>query len=81
MNEIGLEHPYVCVNLDWWPDSKCDYGNCSWTGAGMNALDFGDDILRQAARSLSGDSYAFLRVGGTLQDHIRYNMSASEQHW
>jgi len=37
LNEIGIDHPFVCVNLDWWPDSKCDYGNCSWTGAELSA--------------------------------------------
>ena len=81
LNEIGIEHPFVCVNLDWWPDSKCDYGNCSWSGAGINKLDFENEVLVQAAIALSGDSFALLRVGGTLQDHIHYNLNATGQHW
>ena len=22
LNIIGIKHPYVCANFDWWPDSK-----------------------------------------------------------
>ena len=22
LNQIGIKHPYVCANFDWWPDSK-----------------------------------------------------------
>ena len=22
LNEIGVKHPFVCANFDWWPDSK-----------------------------------------------------------
>lgn len=22
LNTIGLDHPYVCANFDWWPDVK-----------------------------------------------------------
>jgi hypothetical protein len=47
----------------------------------MNKLDFENEILIQAARALSGDSFGLLRVGGTLQDHIHYNLNATEQHW
>lgn len=24
LNTIGLDHPYVCANFDWWPDTKVD---------------------------------------------------------
>jgi len=47
----------------------------------MNELDFENEFLVQAAKSLSGNSFGLLRVGGTLQDHIHYNMSATSQHW
>ncbi|CBY32990.1 unnamed protein product [Oikopleura dioica] len=46
----------------------------------MNELDFENEFLVQAAKSLSGNSFGLLRVGGTLQDHIHYNMSATSQH-
>jgi len=26
LNKIGLDHPYVCANFDWWPDSKVNSG-------------------------------------------------------
>ena len=26
LNEIGMKHPFVCANFDWWPNEKCDYG-------------------------------------------------------
>ena len=34
VNVIGIDHPFVCVNFDWWPNEKCDYGNCSWVDNG-----------------------------------------------
>ena len=43
----------MCANFDWWPDDKCDYGNCSWTGNGLNKINFDDVVLRQAARALA----------------------------
>ena len=67
----------MCANFDWWPDDKCDYGNCSWTGNGLNKINFDDVVLRQAARALAETgkrpgAYGLLRVGGSLQDHIKY---------
>ena len=47
LNVVGIDHPYVCANFDWWPDSKCDYGNCSWVGNGVNKIDFQNKILIQ----------------------------------
>ena len=47
LNVVGIDHPYVCANFDWWPDSKCDYGNCSWVGNGVNKIDFENKILIQ----------------------------------
>ena len=25
LNSIGIDHPYVCANFDWWPDNKCGF--------------------------------------------------------
>ena len=66
------EHPYVCANFDWWPNEKCDYGNCSWVGNGINKLDFDNKVLQQAATALSKNKHGLLRIGGSLQDHIRF---------
>ena len=51
LNVVGMEYPYVCANFDWWPDSKCDYGNCSWVGNGVNKIDFENKILIQVINS------------------------------
>ena len=47
LNYVGIDHPYVCSNFDWYPDTKCDYGNCSWIGNGMNKIDFENKVLIQ----------------------------------
>ena len=68
---IGKDHPYVCVNFDWWPDTKCDYGNCSWVDTGAMALDFDNSILNQASEMM-GPNFLY-RIGGTLADHVRFD--------
>ena len=25
LNSIGIDHPYVCANFDWWPDNKSGF--------------------------------------------------------
>ena len=47
LNTVGINYPYVCSNFDWYPDTKCDYGNCSWVGNGLNKIDFKNKILIQ----------------------------------
>ena len=48
---------FVCVNMDWWPPEKCDYGKCAWGNA---------SILRYAPSipgfSLPTHSYALMRM-------------------
>ena len=70
----GLDHEidskFACVTLDWWPNEKCDYGNCSWVGGSINNLRFDDHLLIRALKSLNGR----LRVGGTLSDQVVYKM-------
>ena len=86
LNKIGLEHPFVCANFDWWPDEKCDYGNCSWVGNGINKLDFDNEVLQAAATALStsstgyGANFGLLRIGGSLQDHINYDFTTMDEH-
>lgn len=26
---------FICSTLDWWPQDKCDYGQCPWGNAGL----------------------------------------------
>ena len=47
LNTVGINYPYVCSNFDWYPDTKCDYGNCSWVGNGLNKIDFENKVLVQ----------------------------------
>lgn len=63
---------FVCVALDWWPDGKCDYGRCPWSGASMLNVDLRDPLLLSAARRLSP---FLLRLGGSLADHVTYEES------
>ena len=96
LNVVGIDHPYVCANFDWWPDSKCDYGNCSWVGNGVNKIDFENKILIQvtelivfwllvkislkAATALSQNVHGLLRIGGSLQDSVTYDFESKEEH-
>ena len=67
---------YICYNLDWWPDEKCDWGNCSWIGNSVNNLNFENNLLLNAAHELNG----ILRVGGTLSDQVIYKMNTKEDN-
>ncbi|CAG5077150.1 Oidioi.mRNA.OKI2018_I69.PAR.g8640.t1.cds [Oikopleura dioica] len=81
VNTIGVDHPFVCFTLDWWPDTKVSFGNASWIGTGLNQLDFQQPRLIQAARTLaSTHDYGLLRIGGTLQDSIIYDFNSSNRH-
>ena len=74
--ENRIDSNYVCVTLDWWPDAKCDFGNCSWTGGSVNQLRFDDSLLIDALAKLHGR----LRVGGTLSDQVVYQMKTKTDH-
>ena len=66
----------VCANFDFWPSTKCDYGNCSWVESGLMELDFENNILNQAADQL-GPGF-LLRIGGTLADHVQFDHTETE---
>ena len=57
-----INSKFVCYTLDWWPNEKCDWGNCSWVDTSVNKLRFDDQLLIDAAKQLKGR----IRVGGTL---------------
>ena len=58
-----------CVSLDWWPNAKCDFGDCSWVNASLLNIDLADPLLRSAIKALSP---VVLRVGGSLADQVVY---------
>lgn len=66
---------YVCVNLDWWPANKCNWGRCPWANASVLSADLRHPRLRNALAALAP---LHLRVGGTLQDSISYAMRDDE---
>eukprot|EP00404_Azadinium_spinosum_P054612 CAMPEP_0180795082 /NCGR_PEP_ID=MMETSP1038_2-20121128/55998_1 /TAXON_ID=632150 /ORGANISM="Azadinium spinosum, Strain 3D9" /LENGTH=541 /DNA_ID=CAMNT_0022833955 /DNA_START=1 /DNA_END=1622 /DNA_ORIENTATION=+ len=73
---------FVCVNLDWWPPSKCDYGRCPWGEASILNIDLASPRLRSGMRALAAASPSVgtltLRLGGSMADYIQYNTSAEE---
>jgi len=78
-----IEANYVCVNLDWWPKSKCDYGTCPWSGASVLHLDLTTPGLEDALQMLGGApaqkaaSGVRLRIGGSLSDLVHYTQLSS----
>jgi len=73
------DHSYVCATLDFWPSTKCDYGNCSWVDTGFMALDFENPILNQASELL-GPNFVY-RVGGTLADQVKFDSIDPSDTW
>ncbi|KAG6557785.1 hypothetical protein Mapa_000552 [Marchantia paleacea] len=66
-----IDETFLCATLDWWPSSKCNYGSCPWGHAGLLNLDLGNPLLE---RTLAGLAPFTIRIGGTLQDLIVYNV-------
>ncbi|KAL3691332.1 hypothetical protein R1sor_004983 [Riccia sorocarpa] len=62
---------FLCATLDWWPASKCDYGSCPSSGAGILDLDLENPRLE---KTLSGLAPFMVRLGGTLQDRVVYDV-------
>ena len=59
----------ACVSMDWWPNDKCDYGDCPWQNASLLTVDLTDPLLLAAVKALAPVA---LRVGGSLADQVTY---------
>ncbi|KAG0504341.1 hypothetical protein KC19_N040900 [Ceratodon purpureus] len=65
------DEAFICATLDWWPPDKCDYGSCAWGQVSLLNLDLSNPLLEKSLKAL----YPFrIRLGGTLQDHIVYDV-------
>ena len=64
------EEQFVCVNMDWWPSNKCNWGVCPWGDAGVLSSNLEDPDLIRLLSSFDG---VHLRIGGSLADQIVYD--------
>ncbi|XP_022971597.1 heparanase-like protein 1 [Cucurbita maxima] len=64
---------FVCLTLDIWPHDECRWSKlCVWDGhASMLNLDLTLPILNKAVQAFKS---VRIRVGGTLQDKLIYNV-------
>lgn len=72
------EETFICVCMDWWPETKCDYGWCPWGQAGILNQDLKHPGLINALKALSAESPVHLRMGGSTADLITYQVEGTE---
>ncbi|CAI9096495.1 OLC1v1032657C1 [Oldenlandia corymbosa var. corymbosa] len=65
---------FICATLDWWPQNKCDYGQCPWEKAGIFNLDLDNKILQNAIKAFG---HLRIRIGGSLEDQIVYQVGTA----
>lgn len=65
---------FVCVTLDWWPSTKCDYSWCPWHNSSVWAIDL--EEVQPYAKLLAP---FLLRIGGSLQDQYEFREECPEK--
>ena len=68
---------FACVNLDWWPPSKEDWGRRGWGNLSMLNIDLNHPGLNRAVMAFRGK--VRLRLGGSLEDFVYYDVP-SQHH-
>ncbi|KAG6544437.1 hypothetical protein Mapa_014075 [Marchantia paleacea] len=62
---------FLCATLDWWPSTKCNYGQCPWGDAGLPYLDLKNPLLHETMKALHPLT---VRAGGTLANLVVYDI-------
>ncbi|KAJ3674287.1 hypothetical protein LUZ60_004903 [Juncus effusus] len=75
-NLIGeTNENFVCATIDWWPPEKCNYNQCPWGESSVLNLNLEHPILAKAIQAFGS---LRIRVGGSLQDQVVYDLSNKE---
>ncbi|XP_015894941.4 heparanase-like protein 2 isoform X1 [Ziziphus jujuba] len=67
---------FICATLDWWPNEKCDYNDCSWIESGILNMDLKNKVLSNAIKAFNS---LRIRVGGSLEDQVVYGVGNAAQ--
>ncbi|XP_020586932.1 heparanase-like protein 2 [Phalaenopsis equestris] len=67
---------FICATIDWWPPEKCIGKDCPWGRASVLNLDLKNPYLSAAIKAFNP---LRIRIGGTLQDRITYDVGSSNQ--
>ncbi|KAF3431554.1 hypothetical protein FNV43_RR26285 [Rhamnella rubrinervis] len=62
---------FICATLDWWSDNECNFGYCAWIKSGILNMDLKNELMMNAMKAFGN---LRIRVGGSLQDQVVYNM-------
>ncbi|KAH7516050.1 hypothetical protein FEM48_Zijuj10G0093600 [Ziziphus jujuba var. spinosa] len=67
---------YICATLDWWPDTECNNGYCSWIKSSVLNMDLTNKLMINAMKAFGN---LRIRIGGSLQDQVVYDVGYSQQ--